>query len=942
MGVEVFSAVADGRRVGVFAGLLLLGVSWSFPVSAQSESEEGVSEDIEAVEVEQFVEPEDNLDAQGEAESTNLGALQITGSRITRANFEGPLPVTVISREDIDRAGDSSVSDYLRDMNFNSFGSFNAQSGFGAAQGGSSLSLRGVGAERTLVLIDGRRFPNSPAFAGAAQNLNSIPLAMVERIEILREGASAIYGSDAIGGVVNIITRRDYIGLEMTSQLDRPSQAGGDGATASLVGGISSKDANLYFSLDHFQRDIIFSRQRPYTAVGLSTLGSPGTLRRRDPNSSGTIGTWEPFANCPETLGSDPENPNSFILDLGASGVFCGFNFGAVAAETAAISRDSLLVGGNYRFANDVEGFAMMSATRSSTFGRFAPAPAIFNSLVGRTNPINPTRGEAECDDPGTAEEEGCELDIRFRFVPLGNRDNIVNDDVRQILLGARGDLPLFGYTDWEAAVFDNRYTQNGVGTGYGRVSNFEQAVEDGVFNPFAPTDAGNAAIAHTIVNNNFFLSRGFDAQLSMDSVLSGSFRLPLVVGGEYREDSFQTQSDAPSSQSISFDEQGEIVSFISSDVFGSAGGSAAGERTYFGLFSESVLSFLDDALEVGLALRYDSYSDAGDKVSPKVSLGWRPTDTLLARASASTGFRAPDLESLFGAPTQSFPRSIDTTGCLANGGEPGTSDTFECSSQQRETVFDSNPTLKPETSENFNLGVVYSPLSFFDVTLDYYRINIEDGIDNLTAQRVIDNENDARLAGRSTVPFREGRVIRSVPGDFTSEIDFIYAPALNLATIETDGIDLEIGFDFPTDFGSFGTTFGVSHVLSYKEETAPGTGLLETVDSANVPDTRASAATNWKFGPFSATVDMSYTAGTKDCTISQLNAGDATCSNRISSWTIWGAQFGWDAPWGGSFVAGARNLFDKDPPLDSDDEYDGTLHNIAGRVPYIRYTHRY
>ncbi|HUO82441.1 MAG TPA: TonB-dependent receptor plug domain-containing protein, partial [Gammaproteobacteria bacterium] len=197
--------------------------------------------------------------AQDDEDVADQGLITVTGSRIQRVDIEGPSPVAVISREDIEATGDISVAEVLRGSTFNQFGSFKTRSG-SSAQSSSTVSLRGLGSTRTLVLLDGRRISGAPNFgAGSAQNLNTIPIAAVERIEVLRDGASAIYGSDAIGGVINVILRKDYEGLQLNGHVGRPTNSGGDEDSYGLVGGISSGKGNITFSLDHEERDIIFN-----------------------------------------------------------------------------------------------------------------------------------------------------------------------------------------------------------------------------------------------------------------------------------------------------------------------------------------------------------------------------------------------------------------------------------------------------------------------------------------------------------------------------------------------------------------------------------------------------------------------------------------------------------------------------------------------------------
>ena len=218
--------------------------------------------------------------AQEDADSEDVAIQEkvvVTGSRIKRIDYEGPQPVTVFDRADIEKAGDLTVSDFVRSLTFNSFGSRQPTSG-NDSQSQSYVSLRGLGPERTLVLLDGRRVAGSPQSAGQAQNLSVIPLAAVERIEVLTDGASAVYGTDAIAGVVNIVLREDYDGVHLEATVSRPTQAGGDEEAYAIVGGVSSAKGNLTFAFENEQRDIVLNRDRDFTGQGFSFIGYPAAV----------------------------------------------------------------------------------------------------------------------------------------------------------------------------------------------------------------------------------------------------------------------------------------------------------------------------------------------------------------------------------------------------------------------------------------------------------------------------------------------------------------------------------------------------------------------------------------------------------------------------------------------------------------------------------------
>lgn len=206
------------------------------------------------------------LAAQAEEQQVEkLQKMKVTGSRLTRASMEGSTPVAVIGRAEIERAGDVSIADVLRKSSFNSFGSHSERSG-SSAQSQATISLRGLGSERTLVLINGKRLPGSAAMGGGAANINVIPSAIVERVEVMADGGSAVYGSDAVAGVVNIILKDEFDGINVTVGSGIPSQEGGDEQNVAFVMGTSGEKGNIMFSFEHDSKDEIYQRDRDYLA----------------------------------------------------------------------------------------------------------------------------------------------------------------------------------------------------------------------------------------------------------------------------------------------------------------------------------------------------------------------------------------------------------------------------------------------------------------------------------------------------------------------------------------------------------------------------------------------------------------------------------------------------------------------------------------------------
>ena len=295
-----------------------------------------------------------NLIAQDDAED-DVEEVVVTGSRIATSEFTGAQPVVVIDQEDIARTAELGIAEVLRELPINIAGSFFERSGSSAGSQ-AQLSLRGLGAGRTLVLIDGRRIPSSPKLGGESANINTIPTAAVERVEILADGASAVYGSDAIGGVVNIITKKGFDGMIISGRVGDPDLPGGEEEAFSVVGGITGDDSNLTWTYEHSQRDIVYLTDREYnagraptnddffTGFSISTFAWNYILREDDPANGLVAGQWLPAAECAGderfvgggktyTLGSAPTGGLDYNY-------LCSFDYTQIMAQAAGKKND--------------------------------------------------------------------------------------------------------------------------------------------------------------------------------------------------------------------------------------------------------------------------------------------------------------------------------------------------------------------------------------------------------------------------------------------------------------------------------------------------------------------------------------------------------------------------------------------------------------------------
>ena len=316
-------------------------------------------------------------------DAAELGAIEITGSRLKQTDIETAQPVTVITREEIELSGFETVAQVLQNTPYNSFGSFRETSGYANGQAVvNEVSLRGLGSQRTLLLLDGRRVSGTGGSGGAAADLNQIPLAIIERIDILRDGASAIYGSDAIGGVVNIITRKDFDGMQLAVTSGKPDTQGGEYIAATITGGASNSKGNVFFTVQHYGQKPMYWRDtewpNAYNYESYSSFGFPGTFYSpyfgyvadsRCPDvpvgGVGLLGDNGNYQNqvTDDGTNSNPDYPNSYKWNPYAKSYagtpyadwsFCGYDFAQDIIALPRAKRNAVLMKSTYDISPDV------------------------------------------------------------------------------------------------------------------------------------------------------------------------------------------------------------------------------------------------------------------------------------------------------------------------------------------------------------------------------------------------------------------------------------------------------------------------------------------------------------------------------------------------------------------------------------------------------------
>lgn len=815
---------------------------------------------------------------------TTLDRIEVTGSRLKRAEVEGAVPVTVIDRVQIDASGETTVSDYLRTTTFNSVGQFRPQSG-SSAQAGAFADLRGLGGQRTLVLIDGHRAPKAPFSAGSGTDLNTIPLAAVERIEVLTDGASAIYGADAVGGVINIITRKDFEGAQIMVGKSDPKWGPTD--EGSILFGTSGERSRVIGGFSHNRRAMIYTNSRPWgQELGVSVYGN--NYRSFNPDTGAPL-------NATTALPGGCTNTNFWMQPNGR----CSYNFNKVAADEASTQNKSFFLNGEVQVNDNWAVYANTTVSNTTSFGRYAPTPGVV--AIDPDSVQNPTPGALTY--------------LYHRFAAAGNRDNTTDGSVYDVLLGARGSVS--DNIDFDGGIRYNTYRYKELGRNYIVQSLAEQAINRGDYNIYDPTstpvDVLNS-IKATISRDSSFTTKEAFANLTFNDLFQmGGGAASLAVGAEFRKEEFEDLYDSLSSAGV---------------VLGSSGASAGDNREVSAAYFEMLFP-ITSTFEANLAGRFEDYSDYGNNFAPKLSLRWHPIDSLTLRGSIGKGFVAPTLDVISQATAFSADSVYDPASCL----DQGAGTQAQCAAQATNTDLqvdayrEKAEGLGAEKSTQFQVGAVWDATDWLNITLDYWNIEIKDRIAYFGSQKLIDIElgdDPTPMPGAPCSIIRDDALANAL-GSPIKEIHNCY---FNQGKVKTDGIDMTMRtkFDLGT-WGSLSNMLQASYQRSYTID-----GGEEQVGLQGFPRGRVSFNNTWNRGDWTVGYNARYISSN----------GDGTKYTR--HYLTHDMQVSYATPWNGKIMLGINNFTNKMPELLS---YDGrpfnfNLYDAYGRTPYVRYEQRF
>jgi len=869
-----------------------------------------------------------------QAQQKPIQRVEITGSSIRRINLEGALPVQTITLDDLDKQGITTAEQALQLISANGTGADNMVSGnnvFGAdadrvSGGGSYASLRGLGPSATLVLLNGRRIVGY-GMSGKAVDLNSIPLSAIARIEVLKDGASAIYGTDAVGGVINFIMKTDYQGFNGTASGNFTEHGGGATRRLSLSAGVGDLDTdrwNVMGSLTHDKNDMLSSRQRdfangyqPLRGLSPDTTGTPvanqltgagsalgtGFKMPGDPNTYLQAGLLSLQGKCDSVEGMS-QYASDLWKDVTSplrSKYSCAYDYGGdyviqlPAERTNAIGRATFQVNADNRIY--LEGLLAHNRTLSV----LTPAQISTTFASGNAYPVNgPYYQNLQAYIPSF--DPTKPILYKWRAWPVGNRTQQNNNDTVRLLLAADGTIA--GKWDYKVGLSHSasRATTDLV-DGYANTKALYSVLGSGIVNPWAAPDQGQTQAAMDAIEATKFYGRlqhGKTTLTQLDGSVSGElYQLPGgalsgAVGFDLRRESYAFAQDTDATQIL---------------LAPGNANQARVARNVKAVYAELVIPVLK-SLEVQLAIRRDDYSVIGATTNPKAAFSYRPTGWLMFRGSANKGFLAPGFTQLYsGRLDQELPNGVsDPVGCAAHPGDPRF-----CAIERLNYFSGGNPNLRPETSKQGTLGVVVEPVKNFSVSLDYWALNVKDRMLNRTPQVI--------LANAATL----GEYIhRNADGT----IDYVDAGWINAAGLKTRGADLGVrsGGDLPWGGLRWSASLDGTWTQSYKFAEIPGQDYKEYVGNFYTRDIylrwKHSATFGVSKGDWSVLLSNLYRNGYKD----QLpNAGKSApppgFDPTVPSYTTFGLSGTYKGIPNTTITVGIQNLFDRDPPF--------TAHNV-------------
>lgn len=748
--------------------------------------------------------------AQSETADTNLEEVLVTGSAIKRSeNLEGSLPIQVFGRGELDRSGVVSTSDFIETIPAMQ-GFTTASDSVGGTGGGTrTASIHDIGEQYTLVLLNGRRM--APADSGGTIDLTAIPMSMLEQVDVLTDGASALYGSDAIAGVVNFQLKKEVEGTTISARYADPTAGAGETLDFDLITGFGKLAEDGYsfvLGFNHNSQEQLAAVDRDFAKTGLITVKHPdggsglffnGSGNAIPGNATATFldadGEEDSIAFNPYQKENGTCAPNNSQI-----GEICFFDYTTTIDIVPESERDSLFLNGHYQVNDNLTAFSTLVYTESSMTTRIAPYPTgnvpvpIDSALVDEY--VVPYLTQEQADNlvgvTGT-----------WRALPADPRTTEYNSDATHFVIGAEGAINDIDYS--VAYTYANNSQVQNYPTGWLLLEPFVDLVASGGLNIFATpdqiTDAEVEALSETVYSGNWDTTdvtvNSIDGVASKPVFTMSGGDAILAVGFDYRDTTYIRE--------ISEANANEDILFLSKDTpYDMNRGQAA-------LYSEILLP-VTHSIELTASLRYDTIDatdSAGvgtvgksvDDTTYKVTGRWDVSDMLALRGSFGTGFKAPSMLEIaepmteFGVTSGNYTCPFPESDPLEQYCLPGES--------QSAVYRRGNADIKPETSEQYSVGFVLQPVDKASITIDYWDVAISDVVERLNEADIFANPDLYRDLFTTKTNLATGK----------EELAIIQG-AVNGGERNASGIDYNFSMTFDLSFGVLTPTLGGTYMI--------------------------------------------------------------------------------------------------------------------------------
>jgi iron complex outermembrane receptor protein len=888
-----------------------------------------------------------NTFAADENTAEEVERIEVTGSAIKRTDMEGSLPVQVINAAEIAKTGVTTVTDLIQQLPAMQGFTTSADSVGGTGGGISTASIHDIGASYTLVLLNGRRV--APATSGGTVDLNIIPVAAIKRVEVLTDGASALYGSDAIAGVLNFILKDDIDTTTLSVRYDRPQEDGGSNLTFSVSTGFGDIDTDGYsiaLSYSHEDQEQLKAKQRAFGQTGILSFehpdfddnlyffnGSPNAIpansRVRYTADDAVADDKGVIPTTQVTFNPYRNRTGSCAEDTSALDQECWFDYTSTIELVPENQRDSLFLNAKFQVAEDITAFTTAMMTNTVMTARIAPYPTGYFNLDMTSDLVKeqvmPYLPE------GMSATEIASIDrvqARWRGLPAGNRTSEYDTTATHIVAGLQG---LSGDIDWEGALTYSVNDQDtNYPTGWLLLKEFVDVIGTGDINVFLPNaeldDASRQALAPTVYSGNWSNQKitmtGADFKASMPVFEMSGGDAYIATGFDFRDYKYENSlSDANENAKL---------------LFLTAGTAYDLSRSQYGVFAELDMPVIDD-LTVNVATRYDnidgveasqvgnytgevgSISKGDSDVTYKLSARYQATEDLLVRGSYGTGFKAPSLLAIARPQVDFGVTSGNYTCPFAGTSDPLAPYCFSGRAQYG-VYLKGNTNLNFETSEQSTIGFVYAPSTNFGITLDYWQVEMEDLITSLSEDQIFADATRYRELFSTRV--------NAATGD--QEIA-ITQSAVNVGKAKYSGVDWSVNLLNELSFGELKTTWSGTYMMD-STYTRPGTNndwvssLGRFGDNQSVTFRLAQqVSSTLTHGDFAHTVRWSYKSGYQDqfqsaddCAVTLVDAlGDCVSVQlRVPSTSLVDYQTVYSLNDQTTITFGMNNLFDKQPPM--------------------------